>query len=218
MVRSVPVTAFMLGVTLAAGNASAQGQLAPVMTLPALLGLFQLPGDAPDGTILGWQDGTGGESRIRWAFEGIQEAPAHTQRDGFPYHRVGLVIVDQGGQPAYSMTYQGRRVPGVWRVTLLGPRAGPFQVLISTEGNADEMVLDVPATLRDAGWTITPYRCSRETSPAVIGNVVHLAEAPGHKPLWLQESWNFGHATGLSVGLHLLYFKDDADKVECFER
>ncbi len=201
-----------------ASPVSGQGQPPPVMPLPALLGLFQRPAETMDGSSPGWTEGIGGDSRIRWAFEGIQEAPAHQQREGFPYHRVGLVVLDQGGQPAYTMTYQGRRVPGVWRVTLLGPRAGPFRVTVTTEGDAQEMDLDVPAVLREAGWTVSPYKCSREASPATFGFVVHVVEAPGGKPIWLQESWNFGHATGMSVGLELLYFKDDADKVECVER
>ncbi|MFN2327061.1 MAG: hypothetical protein ABR551_14445 [Gemmatimonadales bacterium] len=196
----------------------AQGQPPPVMSLPALLGLFQVPAGAPDGSILGWTTGTGGESRIRWAFEGIQEAEEYAQREGFPYHRVGLVVVSLKGQPAYRMEYRGREVPGAWRVTLLGPRAGPFKVSVATEGDAQVMDLDVPAVLREAGWTVSPYKCSRETSPATFGFVVHVVEAPGAKPIWLQEDWNFGQAIGMRVGLELLYFKDQADKVECVER
>jgi hypothetical protein len=217
LIRSFLVTALISGFT-PGGGIHAQGQPAPVMTLPALLALFQLPADAPDGTILGWQAGTGGDSRIRWAFEGIREAPDYQEREGFAYHRIGHLIVGQGGQPGYTMTYQGRQVPGVWRVTLLGPRAGPFQVSIMTEGDAAEMSLDLPAMLREAGWTVTPYRCRREDSPATFGTVVHRAEAPGRKPLWVQETWNFGHASGLTVAIHLLYFKDDADKAECIPR
>lgn len=196
----------------------AQGQPPPVMPLPALLGLFQLPAEAMDGSIPGWTVGTGGDSRVRWAFEGIQEAPPYQEREGFPYHRVGLVIVSHNDQPAYTMEYRTRQVPGVWRVTLLGPRAGPFKVTVTTEGDTQEMDLDVPAVLREAGWTVSPYKCSRETSPATFGFVVHVVEAPGARPMWLQENWNFGQAIGMRVGLELLYFKDDADKVECVER
>lgn len=213
--RVLPVTLTCLAVATAA---PAQNAPPPVMPLPDLLGLFQLPAGAPDGTILGWLDGTGPTSRIRWAFEGIQAAPPHQEREGFPYHRVGLVIVSRDGEPAYLMDYRERRVPGVWRVTLLGPRAGPFKVTVTTEGDAQGMDLDVPAVLREAGWTVSPYRCSRESSPATYGYVVHLIEAPGRRPIWLQENWNFGHATGLGIGLELLYFKDDADKVECVDR
>ncbi|MFN2317325.1 MAG: hypothetical protein ABR602_11630, partial [Gemmatimonadales bacterium] len=147
-----------------------------------------------------------------------QEAEEYAQREGFPYHRVGLVVVSLKGQPAYRMEYRGREVPGAWRVTLLGPRAGPFKVSVATEGDAQVMDLDVPAVLREAGWTVSPYKCSRETSPATFGFVVHVVEAPGAKPIWLQEDWNFGQAIGMRVGLELLYFKDQADKVECVER
>jgi hypothetical protein len=197
---------------------SAQNAPPPVMSLPDLLGLFQVPAGASDGTIIGWDHGSGPDSRVRWAFEGIQAAPEYHEREGFPYHRIGHVVMSLEGRPAYMMTYQGREVPGAWRVTLLGPRAGPFKVVISTEGDAAAMVLDVPALLREAGWTVTPYKCSRESSPATYGYVVHLVEAPGRRPIWLQENWNFGQATGMAVGLELLYFRDDADKVECVDR
>lgn len=219
--RGLPVVVMSVALMSGVGAvpvAAQQRAPAPVMPLPALLGLFQLPAGAPDGTILGWDDGSGPDSRIRWTFEGIREAPEPFQREGFPYHRIGLVVVDLNGVPAYTMTYQGRRVPGPWRVTLLGPRAGPFRVSILTEGNAEEMALDVPAVLRAAGWTVSPYRCSRETTPATFGHLVHLVEAPERKPIWLQESWNFGHATGMTISLHLLYFQDDADRVECIVR
>lgn len=202
----------------AARHAGAQDAPPPVMTLPALLQLFQLPREAADGSIIGWSHGTGPDSRVRWAFEGIQEAPPYQEREGFPYHRVGLVIVAHANEPLYTMAYRARQVPGAWRVTLLGPRAGPFKVTITTEGDAQGMDLNVPAVLREAGWTVSPYKCSRETSPATFGFVVYLVEAPGARPIWLQENWNYGQATGLGVGLELLYFKDQADKVECVER
>lgn len=216
-----PSSIRFLGLLLPLGLAAplgAQGQPAPVMPLPALLGLFQLPAGAMDGSILGWTDGTGGDSRIRWAFEGIQEAPEYQEREGFPYHRVGLVIVARNDEPMYTMEYRARQVPGVWRVTLLGPRAGPFKVTVTTEGDAQGMDLDVPAVLREAGWAVSPYKCSRETSPATFGFVVYAVEAPGGRPMWLEENWNFGQAVGMRVGLELLYFKDQADKVECVER
>lgn len=218
LLRQVTRVGLVLGCALTGGLRAQDPPAPPVMTLPALLQLFQLPAGASDGSIIGWSDGTGSESRVRWAFEGIQAAPAYQEREGFPYHRVGLVIVAHSDRPLYTMEYRGRQVPGVWRITLLGPRAGPFKVTVTTEGDAQGMEFDVPALLREAGWTVSPYKCSREASPATFGFVVHLVEAPGGKPIWLQENWNFGQATGLAIGLELLYFKDQADKVECVER
>jgi hypothetical protein len=213
------LAALALAGMVCAGSAGAQqARPQPIMELPALLQLFLLPEGAPDGSVLGWDAGTGEASRIRWAFDGVRDAEPHQQREGFPSQRVGLVIVSVAGEPAYIGTYQGRRIPGVWRVTLLGPRAGPFRVDVSTEGDADEMTLDLPALLAEAGWSVTAYKCSRETSPAVVGHVVHTVRAPGRKPVWLHERWNWGSGTGMTVAVSLLYFQEDADKVECITR
>lgn len=213
---AVPALVLLLGASPVPGVLAAQGGAAPrpVMTFPALLGLFQLPAGTPDASIHDWDVGSGPESRIRWAFPEVREAPEFP-RSGYAYERIGHVIVELDGQPAYRMVFQGREVPGAWRVTLQGPRAGPYKVVVSTEGDAQRMALDLPAVLAAAGWRVEPFRCRRETEGAVYGNVVHLVTAPGGRPLWLHESWNFGQATGLGVAVTLYFFQDEAEKVEC---
>lgn len=194
----------------------AQGGAAPrpIMTFPALLGLFQQPAGTPEGSILDWDAGSGPESRIRWAMQEIRESPEFA-RGGYAYERIGHVVVELDGQPAYRMVFQGRQVPGAWRVTLQGPRAGPYQVLVSTEGDAQGLDLDMAKVLVAAGWTVEPYKCRRETEGATYGNLVHVVTPPGGRPLWLHENWNYGQASGLGIAVTLLYFRDEADKVEC---
>lgn len=201
------------------GTAAAQARsAAPVMELPALLEMFLITADAPAGAVLPWDAGTGPASRVRWAFTGTAQAQPHQQREGHALQRVGHVAISIRGEPAYRMMHQQRSLPGAWRVTLLGLPVGAVRVEINSEGDTAEMEMDVPQLLTEAGWKVAPLRCSRETSPAVFGQVVHVVEAPGRRPAWLLEGWDYGAATGMRVAVTILHRQDDADSVECITR
>lgn len=205
-----------LAIVILPGRAAAQARpAAPIMELPALLELFLLPADVAPDKVLTWDAATGPESRIRWAFAGTMQALPHQRQEGFTLQRVGHIAISVDGQPAYEVVQQQRRLPGAWRVTLLGPREGVVHVDIHSEANTEEMEMDVPRLLEGAGWTVTPFRCSRETSPAVYGRVVHVVTAPGRRAAWLQESWDYGALNGLLTTLTILHRFDDADTVEC---
>lgn len=216
-----PLAAYGLALALMflPGRAAAQTRpAAPIMELPALLELFLLPADAAPDAVLPWDAATGSGSRVRWAFAGTLQALPHQRQQGFTLQRVGHVAISIDGQPAYEVVQQQRRLPGAWRVTLLGAREGVVHVDIHSEANTEEMEMDVPRLLERAGWTVTRFRCSREASPATFGRVVHVVEAPGRRVAWLQESWDYGALNGLLTALTVLHRFDDADTVECVTR
>lgn len=210
-----------LAVAGSAAVAQSQSQGAtpqPFMELPDLVALFLPPAGTDPGTLIPWDAGTGSVSRIRWTFTGIQESPEYLEREGYPYYRMGHVVITAGGKPVYEGMFRGRQVPGAWRVTMAGPRAGPFKVEITSEIQTGWFDLDAAITLKAADWKVTSHRCSREDSPATFGTVVHEVTAPGKAPVWIQEVWNDGSGSGYSLAIIIWYFADDAGKAECITK
>jgi hypothetical protein len=205
----------LLVATIASTGACARAVTPPPMELSALVEMFLIPSDAPDASLLAWDAGIGADSRVQWPTDGLDEAPAHFDREGLPFQRTGLVGVTSNGLPAYEVSGGQGRLPGAWNVTLRGPRAGVLRVEIANADRAEEVTIDLPGALSAAGWSVEPFRCRRETSPATFGTVVHAIAAPGKRAGWIQESWDFGVLTGLRTVITIHY--DEPVAVECVE-
>lgn len=70
------------------------------------------------------------------------------------------------------------------------------------------------SALTDAGWTLKPLKCSRETEGFSYGNLLYAAKAPGKTAAGLQESWNCAH-DGCTNSFTMYYRKADVEQFDC---
>jgi len=69
-------------------------------------------------------------------------------------------------------------------------------------------------SLTDAGFTLTPLKCSRDTEGATYGNLVYVIKAPGKTASALHESWNCTQE-GCTATVALVYRKRDLAGITC---
>ena len=168
------------------------------MELAELLRALMTPSGAPD-TLGDWTFGAQQGSPIRWETSGIKETSAAAQKDGYPYHRTGIVVITIDGKPTHEVLERSK-APGKWAITLLGPRAGYNKVTIST-GNSPELGPLLAGVT--SGLQIQHYRCKSQSLGS--GNAVYRVQTDGMKPIWVDEQWSCGSAgcgVSLEVGVH----------------
>jgi hypothetical protein len=156
-----------------------------------------------------WTAGARPGSAIRWRTSGIQSAPESLRSAGYPYLREGEVVLTIGGAPTHEVL-ERTVVPGKWDIRLSGPRAGFTRVTVWSQSTGElKAVLEGLAKQLGARH----YRC--EPRFASSGNRVHSVDAPGRKPLWINEEWSCGSA-GCSLSLDMVFTKNEADGFQCF--
>jgi hypothetical protein len=151
---------------------------------------------------------------VAWLAEGIQSASESNQKIGNYYSREGRVIFSHNGLPLYEILGK-KPQPGDWSLELLGARSFVNEISFKMLNHTQEYNFDIVSILKNNNYSVTLYKCSKESEPAISGNVVYTVKLKHFKTLWLKEEWSCGSA-GCAAYLTLYYNKNRAKRSKCY--
>jgi hypothetical protein len=200
---------FSLNICFASSTTSGEHS----MELATFIRNLFIPAD--DGfTKFDWMTFTENAASVNWITEGIVKAPPHYEKLGFSYYRQGEVVFLVDGKPTHEVLGKTPQA-GLWMVEAVGPRAFIGLVSVSMLNNSQAYNTDILQIFNENGFSVTPYRCDKFSTPSGLGNAVYLIERKGVKPLWLHNQLSCGSA-GCAAYFTFIYAKEDADQVECY--
>ena len=158
--------------------------------------------------VLGdWALAAPNPSSIRWRTKDTQGTAPAEQKNGYAYQRIGDAVITIDGKPTHQ-DLKPRPVPGVWKITLLGPRAGYTRVVIVAWAQGlgpmmEGLKKELPSR---------HYKCNPQG--ALDGNNVYLLQVLGKSPAWVDEQWSCG-TQGCMVSWDIVFTKKEADRFTC---
>jgi hypothetical protein len=158
--------------------------------------------------VLGdWALAAPNPSSIRWRTKDVEGTAPAEQKAGYAYQRIGDAVITIDGKPTHQ-DLTPRPVPGVWKITLLGPRAGYARVVITAWAQGLAPMLEgfkkeLPSR---------HYKCNPQS--AMDGNNVYLMQVPGKAPAWVDEQWSCG-TQGCLVSWDIVFTQKEADRFKC---
>lgn len=129
--------------------------------------------------------------------------PVKTDAEGYTLGLNGTVQVALEGHAPVPVTIQ-----------LLGNNDGIERVTLAFDWTNPDLDV-VEKTLETQGVHLTPLRCNRKTEPKAAGNVLFEARAAGKTSLGVEEAWSCAPAGTCSLGMSLLYRRNDVDTFHC---